>query len=248
MATKVTKTPAVKKTTTTSVSSSRKRGSIQIDSHLHGNDNLLDPRIFSYEVKPALLTQVLHVYRDNSHQDTSKVKSRGELTHTTRKMYKQKGTGNARHGSRMSPTFVGGGVVFGPTGIKPGNLKLNKKMRAAALAGILSLYAKDNKVELITVPTVSKPSVSSVKSLFTKNKTLLIYHQESPEFIASVKNLANLSLVTANQINLMDVVASQHLAFTPKAVEAVVARILPLLKPANSSRVSNLSNKSNKSK
>lgn len=243
MPTKSTKTPAVKK-----VAVKRSPRSHKSDAS-HTTDTLiLDPRVFAYPVKEALLTQVLHVYRDNSHQDTSKVKSRGELTHTTKKMYKQKGTGNARHGSRMSPTFVGGGVVFGPTGIKPGNLKLNKKMRAAALAGILSLYAKDNKVELVTVPAVSKPSASAVKSLFTKNKTLLVYHQESPEFIASVKNLANLSLVAANQLNLMNVVASQYIAFTPKAVSAVVARVLPLLKTANSSHVSNLSTKSNKSK
>jgi|CXWL01.1.fsa_nt_gi large subunit ribosomal protein L4 len=226
--TSIPKAPAVKKTVSSVMA--RSKATKQSKSAKSEISPVLDPRVFAYPVKEALLTQVLHVYRDNSHQDTSKVKSRGELTHTTKKMYKQKGTGNARHGSRMSPTFVGGGVVFGPTGIKPGNLKLNKKMRAAALAGILSLYAKDHKVEIVTAPQVSKPSASAVKSLFTKNKTLLVYHQESPEFIASVKNLANLSLVAANQLNLMNVVASQHLAFTQKAVEAVVARVAPLLK------------------
>ena len=117
----------------------------------------LDPRVFAYPVNPALLTQVLHVYRDNAHQNTSKVKTRGELTRTTRKMYKQKGTGNARHGSRMAPIFVGGGVAHGPTGVQPTNLKLNRKMKAAAFGRYSLLYAKDKLLELVTLPQFKTP-------------------------------------------------------------------------------------------
>ncbi len=191
---------------------------------------ILDPRVFNYKVADALLTQVLHVYRDNTHQNTSKVKTRGELEKTTKKMYKQKGTGNARHGSKMSPTFVGGGVAFGPTGVKPNNLKINRKMRAAALAGILSLYAKDKTIELVTVPEMTKPEVKSVKSLFGKPDTLLVYAKETPAFVSSVRNLGNVSLTEAGKLNAYLVAGSKFVALTPSAHEAIVARVLPLLK------------------
>jgi len=241
------KKPAVKKAA--AVSSSRKRGSTPLSSRaqrnaaegsssskdsstIARNDTILDSRIFNYQVSDALLSQVIHVYRDNTHQNTSKVKARGELTRTTKKMYKQKGTGNARHGSKMSPTFVGGGVAFGPTGIQPNNLKINRKMRAAALAGILSHYAKDNAVELFNAPKLTKPEVKSVKSLLTKPDTLLVYGQESPAFVSSVRNLGNVTLIEAGKLNAYTVVQSKHVALTASAHEALVSRILPLIKLA----------------
>lgn len=206
---------------------------------------VLDQRVFAHPVNEALLAQVIHVYRDNAHQNTSKVKTRGELTRTTKKMYKQKGTGNARHGSKMSPTFVGGGIAFGPTGVKPGNLKINRKMRAAALAGILSIYSKDNAVELINAPALSKPQVKSVKNLLAKPDTLLVYSKEAPAFVSSVRNLRNVSLIEASKLNAYSVIQSKFVALTPSAHESLVARILPLLKPANSSHKPNMSSKSN---
>lgn len=220
MATKTTKTttakkPAIKKTVAV------KKDAVA---------SVLDQRVFNYKVSDALLTQVIHVYRDNTHQNTSKVKTRGELEKTTKKMYKQKGTGNARHGSKMSPTFVGGGVAFGPTGVKPGNLKINRKMRAAALAGILSLYAKDKTIELVAVPEMTKPEVKSVKSLLPKPDTLLVYAKETPAFVSSVRNLSNVSLIEAAKLNAYLVAGSKFIALTPSAHEAVVARVLPLLK------------------
>ena len=195
--------------------------------------SVLDPRVFNYPVSPALLTQVIHIYRDNSHQNTSKVKTRGELTRTTKKMYAQKGTGNARHGSKMAPIFVGGGVAFGPTGVKPGNLKINRKMRAAALAGILSLYAKDKAVELISAPKTQRPELKSVKALLAKPDTLLVYSKETPAFISSVRNLSNISLIEASKLNAYTVASSHHLALPPSAHEAIVARVIPLLKTKN---------------
>lgn len=236
MATKTVKTtttkPLAKKVSARQSASGGKRTASSHKSHESdmSNSPTLDPRIFSYEVNPALLTQVIHVYRDNLHQNTSKVKTRGELTRTTKKMYKQKGTGNARHGSKMSPTFVGGGIAFGPTGVKPNNLKINRKMRAAALAGILSLYTVDKAVELITVPEMAKPEVKSVKSLFTKADTLLVYGKETPAFVSSVRNLNNITLAETAKLNAYSVAQSRHVVLTPSAHEALITRLLPLLK------------------
>src|SRR3989344_8221231 len=189
-----------------------------------------DPRVFAYEVKPSLLAQVLHVYRDNAHQNTSKVKTRGELTRTTRKIYKQKGTGNARHGSRMAPIFVGGGVAHGPTGVQPANLQVNRKMKAAALAGILSLYAKDKQLELIILPEVTTPKVKTIKSLLPQEGTLLVHHQKGAALISSVKNLSNVTAVEANRLSASQVAQNKYLALAPAAATAIIARLLPLLK------------------
>lgn len=220
------KAAAVKKT----ASSSRKRGSTQIDSHVRGNDNVLDPRIFAYPIKEALLIQVLHIYRDNLHQNTSKVKTRGELERTTKKMFKQKGTGNARHGSRMAPQFVGGGIAHGPTGVKPANLKINQKMKAAALAGILSQYAAAKHVELITPAGIKDHQVKTAQTLLPQVKTLLVHFQEAPLFTSSVRNLGNVDLIEANRLNAYLVAQSKHIALTPTAHESLVNRLLPLLK------------------
>ena len=225
MATRTVKTPAVKVKKVTT----KKAAAVKVPA-VKASIPALDPRVFAYEVKPSLLTQVLHVYRDNSHQDTSKVKTRGELERTTKKIYKQKGTGNARHGSRMSPTFVGGGVAFGPTGVQPGNLKVNRKMKAAALAGILSMYAKDNLVELITLPDVKTPNIKAFKTLLPKESTLLVYHGEGSSLVSSVNNLSNVTTIEAGQLNAYRVAQKRHLVLTPAATTAIVNRLLPLLK------------------
>lgn len=190
----------------------------------------LDPRVFNYPVNEALLNQVIHVYRANTHQNTSQVKTRGEVNRTTKKVYRQKGTGNARHGARSAPIYVGGGVAHGPSGVSPALKKVNRKMKAAALAGVLSLYAKDKRLDLVTAPEINKPKTKAVISLFGKKKTLLVYHSDTAPFIQSVKNLDSVSLVEAGKLNPYSVSLHQHLALTPSAHEAIVKRLLPLLK------------------
>lgn len=190
----------------------------------------LDPRIFNYPVNEALLNQVIHVYRDNTHQNTSRVKNRGEINRTHHKVYKQKGTGNARHGARSAPIYVGGGVAHGPSGVKPALKKLNQKMKAAGLAIVLSLYNTDKKVSLITNPKVSKASTKDVKGLFVNPKTLLVYQGEDKLFLQSVKNLKNLSLEEANKLNPYTASMYQHIAITQGAQEALLKRLLPFLK------------------
>ena len=74
---------------------------------------------------PTLLAQAIRVYQSNSHQKTSAVKTRGEVVGSTKKIYRQKGTGNARHGAKYAPVFVGGGIAHGPKAIRPANLKLS---------------------------------------------------------------------------------------------------------------------------
>lgn len=225
-------TRAPKTTTPKKVTPPRQRANKTNKSNLSNSlTPTLDPRVFSYPVNEALLSQVIHVYRANTHQNTSQVKTRGEVNRTTKKVYKQKGTGNARHGARSAPIYVGGGVAHGPSGVRPISLKLNRKMRAAGLAGVLTLYAAAKRVELLTPPQVSHPKTKSVKTFFNNPKSLLIYHTETPAFLQSVRNISDLALVESNSLNPYTVSLYQNLVLTKSAHDALIKRLTPLLKP-----------------
>ena len=104
-------------------------------------------------INKILLTQAIRVYTARRHPGLSKVKTRGEVIASTRKIYRQKGTGQARHGAISAPIFVGGGVAHGPKGVKR-QLSLPKKMRRKALSIALSVKAKEGN--LLVVEGISK--------------------------------------------------------------------------------------------
>lgn len=103
------------------------------------------PTEYSQEPNEALIAQAVHVYRDHLHPKTAKAKTRGEVDITGKKIYRQKGTGGARHGARSAPIFVGGGKAHGPKGIKR-LIELPQKMRRKALSSALSEKTKNGKV------------------------------------------------------------------------------------------------------
>lgn len=106
------------------------------------------PKEYKVDVATNLLTQAVRVYEDRTHFGLSKVKTRSEVNKTHKKLYKQKGTGGARHGAKSAHIFVGGGVVHGPTGMKR-NLMLSKKMKKKALNIALSNKFADKKAILV---------------------------------------------------------------------------------------------------
>src|SRR3989337_4392523 len=87
----------------------------------------LPKEIFGLPDNPNLMAQAIRVYLANQHQGSKKTLTRGEVNRTTAKVWKQKGTGRARHGSRKAPIFVGGGIAHGPRGVTAASLKLTKK-------------------------------------------------------------------------------------------------------------------------
>src|SRR3989338_5152877 len=108
----------------------------------------LPKEIFGVQENNILLAQAVRVYLANQRQGTVSTKTRGEVAGSTRKIYRQKGTGRARHGSIRAPIFVHGGLVFGP---KPRDysMKFPKKMRKAALASALSSKVNDAQVKVV---------------------------------------------------------------------------------------------------
>jgi len=189
--------------------------------------------VFNHEVSPSLLAQAIYVYQENSHAGVSKVKTRGEVDLTKHKVYKQKGTGNARHGAKSAPIYVGGGVTFGPRGLKLTAKSLNKKMKIKALLGALSLYNKEERLSVLDTTAIKSSSTKSALMLLGEDKLGLVHFNEDPKTLKAVSNLKNVVLLSANRLNVYKVVQSPKLVLTPSALAHLVERI-KLVKPAQS--------------
>jgi len=184
-----------------------------------------DFAIFQQEVSPSLLAQAIHIYRENSHRGVAKTKTRGEVDLTKHKVYKQKGTGNARHGAKSSPIYVGGGVAFGPTGYKTSPMSLNQKMKVKSLVGILSLYNKEGRLVKVDTSAFSKISTKNAEAMVGKDNAALVHFDESKEFLNSIANLNNISLYSARRLNTYNVASSPKLYFTGAAIDHLAKRL-----------------------
>src|SRR3989339_761921 len=109
----------------------------------------LPEKIFGAKVKPIVMAQAVRVYLSNQRKALAKTKTRADVAKTTAKMYRQKGTGRARHGSYAAPIFVGGGIAHGPSGKQNYKLSLPAKMRRLALLGALSVKAKAKEILIV---------------------------------------------------------------------------------------------------
>src|SRR3989339_1462857 len=184
-----------------------------------------DLSIFSLEVSPSLLAQAIHVYQENSHRGVSKTKTRGEINATKKKVYKQKGTGNARHGAKSAPLYVGGGVPFGPTGLKSAPMSLNQKMKSKALIGMLSHYQKENRITLIDSSEIKDLSTRSALGVLGKSEAAFVYFNEKPAILKAVSNLENIIMLSARRLNAFTVASSPKLFLTAAAYDHLVNRL-----------------------
>lgn len=165
------------------------------------------PKLFTEKVNKALLDQAIHVYRDRSHQGTSKVQSRNEVSLVKQKWYRQKGTGNARHGAKSAPIFVGGGVAHGPKGVKR-ILSLPKKMRQKALLSALSFKSGKGHVALADLAKFEKTKdvnklIGSIKKgeEVKKAKLTFVFAEGSIDSKKAFFNLENVNLVDYRNLN-----------------------------------------------
>ncbi len=191
----------------------------------------VEDKIFGKANSP-LLTQAIRVYTSNSHQKTHKVLTRGEVTGSTRKIYRQKGTGNARHGAKYAPIFVGGGIAHGPTGVRPENMILPKSMRRAALASAMQLKLTAGAISgLSGLKEFKGKTALAVKLLSTlashpQNSVLIVTHDPATTLYLSVSNLQGVTMKRASLVNAYDLVAANHLILTKKALTTITQRSL----------------------
>jgi large subunit ribosomal protein L4 len=189
----------------------------------------LDDSLFGAK-NDAILAQAVRIYTSNSHQKTHKVLTRGEVNGSTKKIYRQKGTGNARHGAKYAPIFVGGGIAHGPTGVRPENMVLPKAMRRRALASAMQAKMSDNAivgisgVKKFTGKTASMVKLLSSIAAHPKNKVLIVTDGVANSLYQSIGNLQGVSMKRASLVNALDLVAVDSLILTKKALTTITER------------------------
>ena len=164
-------------------------------------------------------------YLANQRQGTHKSKQRNEIAGSTRKLYKQKGTGGARAGSIKSPLFNGGGRVFGPQP-RDYSFKLNKKLKSLARKSALSYKAIDNNVVVLedfTFDTIkTKNYLDLINALnVAGEKTLLVLPAQNNNIYLSSRNIQKAKVITADQLNTYDVLNAGKLLFTADSLKTL---------------------------
>jgi large subunit ribosomal protein L4 len=161
----------------------------------------------------------------NRRQGTHKTKERADISGSTRKIKKQKGTGTARAGSIKSPIFRGGGRVFGPRP-RDYSIKLNKKLTKLARKSALTYKAKDKNIAVIEEFSIDAPKTKDYIKILTAlslndKKTLLIIPKPDRNIVLSSRNLKNAKVITADKLNTYDVLNADSLMFVENSIERV---------------------------
>jgi large subunit ribosomal protein L4 len=183
--------------------------------------------VFDVQTNVPLIHQVVTAQLAAARQGTHDTKSRGEVSGGGKKPYKQKGTGRARQGSIRAPQFTGGGVVHGPTP-RDYAQRTPKKMKAAALRGVLSDRAREGRIhvvsELVTgdVPS-TKAAVATLEGLQAQGRLLVVLGREELVAWRSVRNVPAVHVLAADQLNTYDVVIADQVVFSKAAFETFVA-------------------------
>lgn len=184
--------------------------------------------VFEAKVNRDLMHQALVRQMANARQGTHKAKGRSEIRKSTAKIYRQKGTGNARHGSRRAPIFVGGGVAHGPLPRKY-TKNMPRRMRRAALRSALSVKAENGDIILIDEITMDAPKtkemVKFVNNHAAEQSTLLLLAEADENIEKSARNIKDVKTLRANYLNIRDLLGYEKILM-PLAALHVVNKIL----------------------
>lgn len=186
----------------------------------------LPKEVFGVKVNKQLLAQAARVYITNQSAHYGNTKTRGEVKGSTRKIRSQKGTGGARHGSIKAPIFVHGGIALGPK-FRKVILDLPKKMKKAAFLCALSSKFQDKEVLGITLDKVSGKTAQVAKTLSNMKKVnvLIVDGERNEKVSRAVRNLSKVNFVSADQLNILQLISHQTLMVTKEAVERLEFRI-----------------------
>jgi large subunit ribosomal protein L4 len=187
----------------------------------------LDEAIFGLEPRADLLARCVRWQLAKRQAGTHAVKNRSEINRTTKKVYKQKGTGGARHGAASAPQFRGGGRAFGPQ-VRSHAHDLPKKVRALALRHALSSKAKDASIIVVDDVRLSDPKTKVLVERFGKlglASALIIGGAEiEANFQRAARNIPNIDVLPVQGINVYDILRREKLVLTKAAVDALEAR------------------------
>lgn len=187
----------------------------------------ISKELSSYVPNKTLLAQYIRVYLANQREGNASAKTRAEVSGTTKKVYKQKGTGGARHGSKKAPIYVGGGVVGGP---KPAEyrLQLSKKQRQGTLLSALAFQIHQGSVavidsEMASIPPKTKTIVTFLSKTKMDGKKVLFVlpDAKSNGFIKSARNIPQTETTHMGSLNAHEILQAQRILVEAKAFEAM---------------------------
>ena len=190
----------------------------------------LSKDIYSVEPNDHAIYLDVKQHLANQRQGTHKSKERADITGSTRKIKKQKGTGTARAGSIKSPIFRGGGRAFGPRP-RDYSFKLNKKVKVLARKSALSYKAKEKAISILEDFTFESPRTKDYLAMLASlslndKKTLLVLPKSDKNIVLSGRNVQNTKIVTAEQINTYDVLNADTLVLAESSVEKIEKTLL----------------------
>jgi len=192
---------------------------------------LLPKELFDLKVNSDLIHQVVISQLANRRRILAHTKDRSEVRGGGRKPWRQKGTGRARHGSRRSPLWTGGGITFGPTKERVFKKKINQKIRRKALLMTLSAKAKNNLIFIIDKFNLEKPKTKAMAEIikklkskiknFEKGSSLIILPQKEKEIILAARNLSEVDIIEARNLNCLDLLNFKYLIIPKEAVKII---------------------------
>jgi len=187
----------------------------------------LSDAIFGLEPRGDLLQRVVVWQLAKRRAGTHKVLTRGEINRTKKKVYKQKGTGQARHGARSAPLYVGGAKAMGPVNHSH-EFDLPKKVRALGLRHALSSKAKSGSLVVVEDAKASEIKTKDLAAKFGKlgvENALVVDGEFDNNFAMSARNLAHVGLVPVAGLNVYDILKRDKLVLTKAAVKAIEERL-----------------------
>ena len=188
------------------------------------SDITLKETVFGIEPNDAVLYDALRLTRNSLRQGTADTKTRTEVSGGGAKPWKQKGTGRARQGSTRAPHWYHGGVVFGPHP-RTYTTKMNRKERRLALKSALSYKVIESEMIILDNFNIESNKTKDVKTVLSAIKAgknvLIVVDELNENLVLATRNLSNVMLLTADEINTYDIVSSDNMVITENAVKAI---------------------------
>ena len=187
-------------------------------------------KIMNLKFNHKLVKYVIDWQLNHQKPRTAKTKQRNEVKGSTKKIYAQKGTGQARHASKKAPLFVGGGQAHGPKGAVYKVKKINKKVRKLALAQTLAKKNMDKQLHILSDVTKEVKKTKDFNKFLTKNKLLnvLIVSDKNSEknFVKTARNIKNIKVIRDEGTNIYDLLKYTNVIITASSMKKIETRIL----------------------
>lgn len=184
------------------------------------------PELLQGPINRLIMSDAVRAQLANLRQGNAATKTRGDVNLTNRKIYRQKGTGNARHGSRKAPVFVGGGTVFGPHP-RDYTIALPKKMRSLAFLSALRLKFKEGKFLIVNDLSFAKPKTKDAGAYFTDlavSNAAVVLPVEDNATAQSIRNIPHLRVAMPQGLSLLDLFKSDYVVVTPESLRSIESR------------------------